>query len=419
VSSCEEDPTKIGIGLLPGADFATLSSTDTLSVWSYTMYDDSVRTDSPVTSYLGQIYDPYFGTTTADFITEIRISKAWDDLPFTIDSVKLFLRITDVKGRPDLVHTLKISELADRIFPDSAYYSNTVVNTTGRSWSDIELPVLRPDTINNIALKLPVDFGNYITRDTSKLFYSTSNPDFRSYFKGLHFQISAGTEPVFLSLSLQTPALGTNPVNYFVFYMHDDENISKSIAFVLDATNRNARFNRFLHDFESAEEGKKIEHINNTAVRDTLTYLQSLNGVFTRIVFPGLEVLKNDTSLAHIAVNKARLSVPVYFDGDIYKPSQFPANLRLRYKISNGNRFDVPDYNLDEFHSFFDGKLDTVAGQYNFNIVTFIQGYLEDKTNSVKPELEIFQDPTGTKNAIFRANESKIPVRLEFTYSKF
>lgn len=98
VSSCEEGPTKIGEGILPGSDFVTINSTDTLSVWSYTLYNKSVRTDNLGVSYLGQIYDPYFGTTTAEFVTQIRMAAAWDDKPFTIDSVKLRLTLLDVKG---------------------------------------------------------------------------------------------------------------------------------------------------------------------------------------------------------------------------------------------------------------------------------------------------------------------------------
>ena len=46
------------------------------------MYDDSVRTDNPSVSYLGQIYDPYFGTTTAEFVTQIRLGCKWDDQTF-------------------------------------------------------------------------------------------------------------------------------------------------------------------------------------------------------------------------------------------------------------------------------------------------------------------------------------------------
>jgi hypothetical protein len=72
----------------------------------------------------------------------------------------------------------------------------------------------------------------------------------------------------------------------------------------------------------------------------------------------------------------------------------------------------------DESHTFFDGAIDTVANVYNFNIPAFVQAYLEDATNQVEPELEIYQS-SGTRNVVFGANKNKTPVKFEFTYTKF
>ncbi len=75
------------------------------------MYSDSVESDNPSTSYLGQIYDPYFGTTTAEFVTQIRLGSAWDDDYFVIDSIKLYLEFLTVKGAVDKPHYLTLSEI--------------------------------------------------------------------------------------------------------------------------------------------------------------------------------------------------------------------------------------------------------------------------------------------------------------------
>ena len=85
----------------------------------------------------------------------------------------------------------------------------------------------------------------------------------------------------------------------------------------------------------------------NTTYKDTLSYLQSLNGVYTKIALPGLEDIKKDPSFDKIAVNKARLIIPVYFNPtatDQYISKTYPLNLRLRYKANTGLRYDVPDY---------------------------------------------------------------------------
>ncbi|TAL58874.1 MAG: DUF4270 family protein, partial [Bacteroidetes bacterium] len=307
VSSCEEGPTKIGEGILPGSDFVTINSTDTLNVWSYTLYDKSVRTDNLSVSYLGQIYDPYFGTTTAEFVTQIRMGAAWDDQPFTIDSVKLRLTLLDVKGSSDVVHTLKLSEIAEQIYTDSAYYSDRQVPLTGFEIADILLPVLKPDTINYVEIKLDTLFGKYLTRDTAKLFYSNTKPDFRSFFKGLYFQMAPSPDPMLVSLSLILSSGSRGYSNEIVLFMHGSDGVKKEFYFVLDAVNRNASFSRFSHDFSTATLGENIGNIINKeskpAASDTLSYLQSLDGVYTKIVMPGLDSIKKNPVFKNIAVN--------------------------------------------------------------------------------------------------------------------
>jgi hypothetical protein len=416
VTSCEKGPTQIGSGMLPGSDFVYTKSIDTLSVYSYTMYDDSVRTDNPSVSYVGQIYDPYFGTTKAEFVTQIRMGSAWDDQSFTIDSVKLFLRLLDVRGGADITHTLRISEIATKITTSEAYYSNKKVDTTEYIFPTIDLPVLKADTINNIEIKLPdVVLANYLTRDTSKLFHSNTKDDFRTFFKGLYFRLLPSSKPLMTVLSLSPPATGGDYQNYFELYMHDDAAATKVFYFFLDAVNRNASYNRYIHDFSTADPVKKIKHINDN-YRDTLSYLQYLNGVYTRMLLPGLARLKTDASFKNIAINKARLIIPVQYDGDLYTASTIPSQLYLRYRTIKGAKHVVPDYNINA--SFFNGKLDTTNNVYTFNIPAFVQAYLKDAADSIKPELELFQG-TGTTNVILKANTSKTPVKFEFTYTKF
>ena len=420
ISSCEEDPTKIGLELLPESDNIHVKSIDTLSVWSYIMYDDSIRTDEPLVSFLGETYDPYFGTTTAEFITEIRMRAPWVDEGVTVDSVKLYLTMLDVKGGSGVTHTLRLSEIAQQIFIDSEYYSNSQVDTTDFS-INIELPPLKPDTVNQIELTLPVEFANYLLRDTLQLFYDPKLPDFRSFFKGLYFRISSSVDPLLVALNLQPLTSSAAYNNFFTIWMHDRFDIARDFQFVIDATNTNASFSRYSHNFNTALPENKIEHINDYNYRetDTLSYIQSLNGVYTKIVLPGLESLKTDPSLDNIAVNKARLIVPIYFDGDYFKPSTVPSSLRIRYKTESGYKFDVPDYDIDESHSFFNGIIDSTNNVYSFNLANYIQAYLDDTTGEIKPEMEIFQSLTGTNNLILKANKSKTPVKFELTYSKF
>jgi Domain of unknown function (DUF4270) len=418
--SCEEGPTKIGSELLPGNDFVTVSSLDTLSIWSYTRYDSIVPTNDPTVAFVGNIQDPYFGTTTAEFVSQIRIGSAWTFGPVTIDSVKMSLRLLTVKGgSSDQGHFIRLSEIADQIYTDSLYYSNNHTDTTDFE-TIVQLPKLTPDTINNISVSLPVEFGEYLVRDTTKLFYSTTKPDFRSWFKGLYFRISASSDPLIVAFSLVTQVTsGGNYNNFFVLYMHDTANVNHTYYFILDPVHTNAGYNKFSRDFSTADPDKRIGHINDYTYRDTLTYLQYLNGVYTKIIFPGLDSLRKEFSKGKFSINKARISLPVYYDRDRYTVLTVPSNLRLRYTDKDGLKHDVPDYGMDLNNRFFDGTLHVTDSTYYFNIPTYIQTYLEDKNNDYKPELEIYEGPTGLSSVILRANASKTPVKFELTYTKF
>ncbi len=424
-SSCEKGLLKEGGDLLPNSDLVSINAIDTIHAVSYLRYDDSVRTDNPLNSYIGLDYSPYFGTSKSGFVTQIRLNPKWDGLPFTVDSMILVLHILSVKGvQSDVLHSISVYEISNQIYTDSAYYSSSPIPLTGFKVANITLPVLRTDTINDLELKLPnmgLDFGNYLIRDTAQLFYNNNTPDFRAYFRGLYFQMDPNPDPLILSLSLVYDQ--TKYYNYFVLYGHDNAGTVVAYSFNLDAKNKNAAFNVFKHDFTTATLGDKMAH-RNTTYKDTLSYLQSLNGVYTKISLPGLEKIKNDPSFGKIAVNRARLTVPVRFNTENntkFISKELPANLYLRYKASTGIKYTVPDYSMssvDVNHTFFDGKLDSVNKVYTFNIPAFVQMYLNDASDALKPEVEIYES-SGLQDVIFEANKSKNPLKFEFTYTKF
>ncbi len=413
--SCEENPTIIGSDILPASDFVTVYSTDTVKPSSYTWSDDSIQTSNQYYGYIGTIHDPYFGDMTSRLVTQLRLGSEWDDKIYTVDSVKMFLTFRNVRGDVDLNPVLKISEIAEEIFLDTTYYSNHDLQLTGYEFPPIALPRLKADTVNSVELDLPVDFASYLLRDTSFLFHSNRIPDFRSYFRGICISL-ADESPVFLTLKLQPPTLTEPYQNFIVIYYHDDKNVKKEYSLHLDAVAKNARFNIFSNDYEAADPGKRIEHINEY-VKDTLTYVQAMSGVYTKIMLPGLEKIKENGALSNISVNKARLIIPFFTDDQGFTLKTVPSSLILSYNMTDGNKYLVPDYGLNPV--FFDGAADTVNMRYNFNIVSFIQEYLEDTTNKIKPELNVLV-PGGTiNNVILRGNGASKPVRFELTYTRF
>jgi hypothetical protein len=383
------------------------------------MNSDSIESGKPSISFLGQIYDPYFGTTTAEFVSQIRLGSSWDDKYFVIDSVKLYLRLLTVKGAVDKPHYLRLSEIANQIYDNDSvkYYSNQTVPLTGYSVPDILLPELKPDTINDIVLDVGKPFGLHLTSDTSMFFHSESKPDFRSYFKGLYFQLISPEEPIFVSLSVAPPDPYSSYYNYFIMYMRNENDEQKTFIFVLDAISRNAAFNLFRHNYDDADPLKKIQHINDTNYHDTLSYAQTFNGVYTKLLIPGLENIKNDPSMDNISVNKARLKFPIVYDNDIYTRSTIPSQLYLRYITTSGAKYLIHDYSISP--TLYDGTPDTTANVYNLNIATFVQKYLDDKENEIKPELDLLLSSYSQYNVILKANSGHPKVKFELTYTKF
>ena len=109
-----------------------------------------------------------------------------------------------------------------------------------------------------IGLTLPrngIDFGNYLLRDTSMLFYSNNVSDFRSYFKGLYFEMDPNSDPLLLSLSLVSNQ--TTYYNYFMLYGHTADGTTTEYSFALDSKNPNACYNRFDHNYSTATLGDK------------------------------------------------------------------------------------------------------------------------------------------------------------------
>jgi hypothetical protein len=404
VSSCEENPTSIGSGLLPGKDFATVKSTDTIGVGVYNQYVDSVYTNNMTYSYLGDLYDPYFGTTSTDFVAQLRLTQKWPggDLPI-VDDVELALTISGAKGTLDsTLHQIKISEIGEMLNSSTKYFSNRDPNII-KELGTFDLPGITKDTIQTLSVSLPVSVGEYLMRDTTKLEQEDDANDFRSFFRGVYVTLVDSPQPLIMAFSFSTAT--------FVITVHYHNSNGEDLTYDFNINTNSVRYNRYRHDSTTALPENKIKHVND-GVKDTLSYLQTFNGVFPRIKIPGLSSFK---SLMPISVNRATLVFSVYLDNTVYTTTTVPNQVLLSFVAADGSKNVLPDYLLSS--SFFDGTFNATQISYTFNIATFIQLYLEGKIP--KPELEMYYPEGEYKNVILKSNSSSAPVIFDFTYTTY
>jgi hypothetical protein len=412
ISSCSEESTTIGSGILPGTDFVEILATDTIPVESYCMYVDSVFSTNRTYSYLGGLYDPYFGNTFTDFVAQLRITKKYSGGEPLIDSVKLIFSILGAKGEYGYAPKLSLYEITEQLYSDSLYYSNRDPHA-GPFLGTYQLPVINKDTAYNFSLSMPVSVGQYLMRDTTKLNQEGGADDFRSFFKGLYATIDPAVKSYAKGSVPRVPLMmllsfSTGDFKIRVFY-HTYKNQNLAYDFIINSNS--VRYNRYLHDFSTAEPDKKIKHIND-GYKDTLSYIQGFNGVFTRVKFPELALIKEKLPLS---VNKTKLTFTVFLDGSLYTTTTVPSRIYMSYYTSTGVRSVVPDYTLSS--TFFDGTFNTSSKVYNFNLASFAQEYLEGRIPL--PEVDMYFPEGEVKNVILKVNDSPSPVKFQFVYTRF
>lgn len=398
LTSCTKDPVKIGIGLLPDQDFVSLFTTDTIDVKAYTMFDEeSVSADSTV-MIAGEIHDDYFGTTHCDFVTQLRLMSAWNYPQYTVDSVFLNFKPSEVTGDTAAVHYIRLYETGTELKDGTDYLSTQNPDTTF-FLGEYRMPVLKADSSYSVRLNNSV--GLYLFRDTTM--FKPPTDFYKTYFKGLYFGIRSVTKPVMITMNASDEDFG------IVVYYHDASNAKFSYYFW--ATERAVNYNRFLHDFSTADPDKMLRHVNDM-VADTAVFQQSYNGVFARLDLPSLKSFRD---VQNIAVNRARLYVPVHLDGNSYTEKKLPIRIYLRYRDSENKVYAIPDLTHDV--TFMDGTYYLDKDYYIFNIASFVQQYLEGKIEN--PSVEMFYPASVTQNAIFKANGNNPTIRFDFAYTVY
>ncbi len=355
LQSCRNDLT-VGTNLIPGADYLSAIFTDTLTVFTKTVREDSLYARDLNQYLLGAMTDDVFGKSYSAIFTQARLNTAgisFNDTAY-IDSAVLSIPYATYYGDKNAFHFLKIYRLTDTItsVSDYKYYSNhtfmydaTVIGQrlhfqTGADSSFTEDNVKYKPALR---IKISSTLGQEILNQTADGAFK-SNANFKNYFKGLLIapDTAYGFTKGMIGLNIR------DEQSNLVLYYHTPNTNGKKLRLPLNGNAVNVNYNK--HNYN----GSKVQLALNepSGTNDSLIYVQSMSGVKGKITIPYLG------NLGRIIVNKAEIeitkSVNKTADDTLYTA---PQQIIIIAADSIGKNAFIPDQLLNlTGEPFYGGK---------------------------------------------------------------
>lgn len=365
--------------------------TDTVTVRSTTVREDTIPTSTLSQFPLGHFTDPVFGKTVANIALTLNLTTGSTTFGTTpaLDSAVLVLHYGDeFYGDSTSKFQIDVHQLSNPLVGGRTYFNTQGYNfnssvigsqlVTVRRRDSVKINQIvtaKPDVIKTKApqIRIPISaaFINANFLNASATNFST-NELFVKFIKGLYLKVnqaqSSGPGGVaFLNLA--------DSSRLDIYYKSKKGTATDTTVTSFPILSRTAPVAaQFTHDYT----GTDIQtQLNNPSTQYDFTYVQGLGGLRTKIRFPYLEKLKQ---LGNITINKAELIVTVVGGTDNYKPS--PRLIMYRTDIASQRQF-IPDFGVDPAvtldDGLFGGFYDSAKKRYSFTITTYIQDILKGK----------------------------------------
>lgn len=416
--SCNEEGS-VGLDLLPNADGIGVFQSDTFTLRSLTIREDSLPSQLPPRFVLGEVMDPLFGKSQASIAYQLRLTNENNDLGqnVTVDSLILSLNMEGYYGDTSETLLIEVFELENTIFRDSTVYTNQLpdfkptllasyqytprpsqsipVNEPRINNSDTTFtygPVLRIPMNSTLATKLVNASG---TADLQ------NNTNFLSFFKGVYVRATRVGNGVGSTMYLTGVSARSG---LFLYYKSNGQRR----RFDLLIANESARQNFFLFNYAATTVGNVLGD-SSTSIQET--YVQAGGGVKTLLQMP---YLRNLIQNHHVAINKVEIEFSIIpSSGDA--PFSPPGRMFLLIADSLGKNSPVliPDF----VEPYYNGNFSN--GKYKFVITRHIQRLLQ--TNNTDFGLVLL--PERSISAVSRAvlgssNHPLYKPRMVITFTK-
>jgi hypothetical protein len=420
LTTCKKEENELGLNLQPPGDKLNVKSTDTTTVVAYSLLADSVKTDETSVSLLGSILDPVFGKTTASFYSQFRLSLPAYDFGTTPypDSLVLTLDYNGIYGDSTSPMTVKVYELEDQLFIDSAYFSNEskAVMSTLLAQKTYTPNLTDSVTVDGekVAPHLRINLSSITNELALKLLAApadsmASNTSFVNYFHGLYIAAEptmAGGSIVYFDLMSVVTGLS--------MYYHNA--LSDSLRFDYVINSSCARFGNFTHDYSLADPAFKAQVLDkDTSLGQNTCYVQALGGVKTFLRFPHI---KDYYANGKVAVNEARF----FLYADESEPGLTPANTLVLVNRTADSSYTITQDQL-EGTSYFGGFYDKNQHGYWFRITGTIQQLMRSTGPDYGFEIYVSGGAVNAQRALLNGTNPQSPVppedrmRLVITYT--
>jgi len=136
LASCKKD-TNAGIGVQPSTDLLNVKASDTTTLVSWTLKEDSLPTSQALSQYVfGSYWDPIFGKCNASIFTQftyptndvnLDFASGGNELLLSCDSIVLSLGYgTTYYGDTSQAHTIRVYQMSSTMALNIPYNSDTV-----------------------------------------------------------------------------------------------------------------------------------------------------------------------------------------------------------------------------------------------------------------------------------------------------
>lgn len=402
----------------------TVNYVDTFTI-NTSVVRDSIQTNNAYLNLLGICNDSVFGLSSSSIYSQVTLLGAnvnFGSNP-VIDSVVLTLKYqsaTSFYGNLSTPMTINVYQLAQKMTEDKYYATDSVLynNLLGASSfspyvnDSVKGVIMNGSDTIDLAPHIRITLNNTLGQTLLDLGGGSntieSNTELENTLNGLYITPSTSVNNSTLNKgegSILYLDLNDNLSTLTLFYHNDND--TNSYSFLINSESK--KFNHFEHNYTNTNIGNQLTGL---VYDSSLTYIQSMGGLRTKITLP---YIKNLKSIDNIIINKAELVFTV--NESLNNTTPEVQNTSLTGIDQSGTAIFLAD-NF-EGSDYFGGSLDESNFTYTFNIARHIQQLL----NSEEEDYGLYLIPNGSavsanRSIINSAKHPSSPLKLKITYSK-